>query len=91
MSSVAIADYADTAGRCRKENDQTHGTQPGDPARAARAIVEVVNRDKMPFRLLLGSDAIRLVSAEMDIQRQELEDWKNISLGTDFDAAQREL
>ena len=91
QSSVAIADYADTAGRRRKENDQTHGTQPGDPVRAARAIVEVVNRDKVPFRLLLGSDAVRLVSAEMDIQRQELEDWKDISLATDFDAAQREL
>ncbi|CAN7207075.1 oxidoreductase [Phyllobacterium sp. LjRoot231] len=91
QSSVAIADYADTAGRRRKENDQTHGTQPGDPVRAARAIVEVVNRDKMPFRLLLGSDAVRLVSAEMEIQRQELDDWKNISLGTDFDAAEREF
>lgn len=91
QSSVAITDYADTAGRRRKENDQTHGTQPGDPVRAVRAIVEVVNRDKIPFRLLLGSDAVRLVSAEMDIQRQELEDWKDISLGTDFDAAEREL
>ena len=91
QSSVAIADYADTAGRRRKENDQTHGTQPGDPVRAARAIVEVVNRDKIPFRLLLGSDAVRLVSAEMDIQRQELEDWKDISLGTDFDATEREF
>lgn len=91
QSSVAIADYADTAGRRRKENDQTHGTRPGDPVRAACAIVEVVNRDRVPFRLLLGSDAVRLVSAEMDIQRQELEDWKNISLGTDFDAAERKL
>jgi NAD(P)-dependent dehydrogenase (short-subunit alcohol dehydrogenase family) len=91
QSGVAIADYADTAGRRRKENDQTHGTQPGDPVRAARAIVEVVNKDKVPFRLLLGSDAVRLVGAELDTQRQELEDWKGISLGTDFDAAERGL
>jgi NAD(P)-dependent dehydrogenase (short-subunit alcohol dehydrogenase family) len=37
QSREAIADYADTAGRRRKENDTgTHGTQPGDPARGPR-------------------------------------------------------
>ncbi len=72
QSQSAIADYADTAGRRRKENDQTHGTQPGDPVRAANTIIDVVGKDKLPFRLLLGSDAVRVVSAEMDAQRQEL-------------------
>ena len=37
-----IADYADTAGRRRKEHDTYHGTQPGDPARAAQAIITAV-------------------------------------------------
>ena len=36
QSATVIADYADTAGKRRKENDTAHGTQPGDPARAAR-------------------------------------------------------
>jgi len=42
QSRDAIADYADTAGRRRKEHDTAHGTQPGDPARAAQAIVTAV-------------------------------------------------
>ena len=37
QAGAAIPDYARTAGPRRKENDGTHGTQPGDPARGARA------------------------------------------------------
>jgi NAD(P)-dependent dehydrogenase (short-subunit alcohol dehydrogenase family) len=40
QSAEAIADYAETAGKRRKENDTAHGTQAGDPARAAAALVE---------------------------------------------------
>jgi NAD(P)-dependent dehydrogenase (short-subunit alcohol dehydrogenase family) len=42
QSQDAIADYADTAGRRRKEHDTAHGNQPGDPARAAQAIITAV-------------------------------------------------
>ena len=42
QSAEAIADYADTAGKRRKENDTAHGTQPGDPDRAAEAMIAVV-------------------------------------------------
>lgn len=37
LSASAISDYADTSGKRRKETDTVHGTQPGDPAKAARA------------------------------------------------------
>lgn len=36
QAAESIADYADTAGRRRKEHDTAHGTQPGDPAKAKR-------------------------------------------------------
>ena len=54
----AIADYADTAGRRRKEHDTAHGTQPGDPARAAQAIITAVEAPDSPLLLLLGKDAL---------------------------------
>ncbi|MDD2859596.1 MAG: SDR family NAD(P)-dependent oxidoreductase, partial [Acidiphilium sp.] len=41
-AKTEIDDYADTVGPRRKANDRTDGTQPGDPARAARLIVETV-------------------------------------------------
>jgi len=86
QAKAAIADYADTAGPRRKENDHTDGTQPGDPARAAHALINVVEAKTAPFRFLLGSDAVRIVNAELEAQRQEIENWKELSISTDFPA-----
>ena len=79
-----IPDYAGTAGPRRKENDATHGTQPGDPVRASRLLVDLVESGDLPFRLLLGSDAVRIVGDEMAEQRREFEGWKARSASTDF-------
>lgn len=84
QSHGRIADYDATAGRRRKENDATHGCQQGDPARAALAIIGAVENSNPPFRLLLGSDAIKIVSAELETQRTELEAWRTTSVSTDF-------
>jgi NAD(P)-dependent dehydrogenase (short-subunit alcohol dehydrogenase family) len=82
----AIADYADTAGRRRKENDATHGTQQGDPARAAQAMIDAIEADEPPLLLVLGSDAAGLFADALDAQRAELETWQATSLSTDFPA-----
>ncbi|GGF62423.1 short-chain dehydrogenase/reductase [Azorhizobium oxalatiphilum] len=84
QSSSRIDDYGATAGPRRKENDKTHGTQPGDPERAAQALLRVVGGTKLPFRLLLGSDAVKIVGSEADTQRQEIIDWTEVSVSTDF-------
>lgn len=86
QAKADIADYAETAGPRRKENDKTDGTQPGDPARAAHVLIKVVEGETAPFRILLGSDAVRIVNAELEAQRQEIEDWKELSISTDFPA-----
>lgn len=79
-----IADYAETAGPRRKENDRSHGTQPGDPARAAQVLIEVIQGETMPARLLLGSDAVRIVGGEVETQLREIDAWKAVSARTDF-------
>jgi NAD(P)-dependent dehydrogenase (short-subunit alcohol dehydrogenase family) len=86
QSRTVIEDYADTAGRRRKENDTTHGTQPGDPDRAAQVIIDTVNADQAPFRLLLGSDAISIVRDELKGRINEIDDWAEVSVTTDFPA-----
>jgi len=85
QSAEAIADYADTAGRRRKEHDTVHGTQPGDPKRAAAALVDVVASGKAPELLVLGSDALDGFRAVMDGQRAEVEAWGHVSTSTDFE------
>ena len=84
QSRSAIADYAETAGRRRIENDATDGHQRGDPARGAQVIIKAVEASDPPHLLLLGSDAIQVVGATLDADRAMLEAWKATSLTTDF-------
>jgi NAD(P)-dependent dehydrogenase (short-subunit alcohol dehydrogenase family) len=85
QSAAAIDDYAATAGKRRKENSAgVHGTQRGDPARAAQVIIEVVAAPRPPSLLLLGPDALTTASAILDARRAELEEWRELSASTDF-------
>ena len=84
QSATVIADYAETAGKRRKEVDTAHGTQPGDPARAARAIMSAVEADEPPALLMLGPDALRTIRGVIDAQLAELDDWEATSLSTDL-------
>lgn len=86
QSKTAIADYAETAGRRRIENDQTDGHQIGDPARGAQLIIKAVEAPNPPSLLLLGSDAVRVVSGALDADRAQVEAWKRDSITTDFQA-----
>jgi NAD(P)-dependent dehydrogenase (short-subunit alcohol dehydrogenase family) len=79
-----IADYKKTAGKRRKENDHTNGAEPGDPQKAAQAIIKLAECEKPPFHLLLGVDAINIIGKELETQIKELEEWKSISLSTDY-------
>lgn len=84
QSSTVIDDYADTAGKRRKEVDTAHGTQSGDPARAAQAIITAVQADEPPALLMLGPDALSAIRGVIDAQLAELKDWEATSLSTDL-------
>ena len=86
QSRTAIAGYAETAGRRRIENDTTDGHQIGDPARGAQLIIKAVEVSNPPSLLLLGSDAVQVVSGALDVTRAEVEAWKKDSTTTDFPA-----
>jgi NAD(P)-dependent dehydrogenase (short-subunit alcohol dehydrogenase family) len=86
QSTTVIDDYAETAGKRRKEHDTMHGTQPGDPAKAAQAIIAAVESDEPPAFLLLGKDALstyrRLAAARLDT----VQAWEHLTTSTDLDA-----
>lgn len=83
-ASLELSAYDHTVGKRRKKNDVSHGTQPGDPQKAARALIDVVGRAEVPFRLLLGKDAIKLTRAELRDQSRELEAWLEVSSSTEY-------
>jgi NAD(P)-dependent dehydrogenase (short-subunit alcohol dehydrogenase family) len=84
QSSQPIADYAETAGKRRKEHDTVHGTQKGDPAKAATALIEAVESDAPPSILLLGNDASDAFRAALDALRSDVDAWEGLSRSTDF-------
>lgn len=76
--------YVATAGVRRRERNDTSGTQPGNPAKAAQAIIAVATSASPPFRLLLGNSAYDRVPAELQAQLAEIAAWEEIGRPTDF-------
>jgi short-subunit dehydrogenase len=79
-----IDDYAATVGAARAAVPGRDGTQPGDPVEAARVIVDLAEHPEPPTRLLLGSDAVARAEAKLEQVAKELEQWRTVSLSTDY-------
>jgi NAD(P)-dependent dehydrogenase (short-subunit alcohol dehydrogenase family) len=82
-------DYEETVGainRYRREND---GAQPGDPARAAKIIIDVVGAADPPRRLVLGSDALAAARKAAADRAAETEKWADVSRAADYPADER--
>ncbi len=82
-----IEDYEESVGAAREAFADLDGNQPGDPTRAARAIIEAVDADRPPMRLPLGQMALDNIRAKLDGQLEELERWRSLSETTDLVAA----
>lgn len=79
-----LAAYAETAGAARRRLAEMAGSQPGDPDRAAAAIIAAVRSDSPPLHLVLGPDAYARARQMLDAFSAELETWRHLTLGTDF-------
>jgi len=79
-----ITDYAETAGANQAAIRGYSGNQPGDPVRAAKAIVAAVEADEPPFNLLLGKAALKNARLKVDGLREEFDKWAETSEGADF-------
>jgi len=82
--AAAIADYAATAGARRATIQSYSGSQPGDPVRAAEAIIGAVESAEPPLHLLLGRPAYEQVKAKLQAFADDLETWREVSLGADY-------
>lgn len=83
-SKQQIEDYAATAGDWRSEIRADSGKQPGDPVRAAKAIVTAVESSHPPRHLLLGNNAYDGAIAKLDELREEFGIWESVSRSADF-------
>jgi NAD(P)-dependent dehydrogenase (short-subunit alcohol dehydrogenase family) len=87
VRSRELEAYAPTAGATREAAAAMDGTQQGDPAKAAAAIVRAVEAEDAPLRLALGADAVEAIRAKHARLAADLEAWEDVSRATDFEAA----
>jgi NAD(P)-dependent dehydrogenase (short-subunit alcohol dehydrogenase family) len=82
QSPEPIHDYAETAGKRRKENDTSNPSRGGDPAKAAEAMIAAVESDSPPAILVLGAPTVDMFRAELEARRAELDAWEEVSSRT---------
>lgn len=74
--------YDQTVGPQRVAVKGMDGSQPGDPAKAAAAILDALRAPSPPLRLALGPDAVEYISVALDSRRAELDEWAQLSRST---------
>lgn len=80
-----IEDYAPISSTFLKWLEDMDGKQPGDPDKAAAAMIQVVESDNPPLRLALGADAVAAIEEKLKSVKVELDAWKEVSVNTAFD------
>lgn len=79
--------YGDSVDKARLAFGRMAGNQAGDPARAAAAIIEVVEAERPPLHLLLGSDALGRARGKLEAVIDEIGRWEKVTQNTDYAAA----
>lgn len=87
-ATVTIEDYGETAGANQAAIRGYSGNQPGDPVRAAKAIVEAVESDNPPFYFLLGKAALKNARIKLEALAADFDAWAEVTEGADFPEAE---
>jgi NAD(P)-dependent dehydrogenase (short-subunit alcohol dehydrogenase family) len=81
-------DYEETVGAMNRYRDVADGTQPGDPARAAKIITDIVRLDDPPLRLMLGGSTVEAAEKASESRAREAREWADVSRAADFPAGE---
>lgn len=79
-----IPDYVPITGPFREYIKNAHGNQAGDPAKAAKIMIDLVEGDKKPVRLVLGKMAVNAYKAKLQQELDRVNEWRSISESADF-------
>ncbi len=82
-SKIVIADYTETAHQNKSNIRGYSGNQPGDPHKAAKAIIKVVDSENPPLRLLLGAAALKGARNKLQLLQNDFDAWEETTIGAD--------
>jgi len=77
-------EYDETVGKTARFQRDFNGKQPGDPKRAAAALLKIASEVNPPFRLIIGSDAYNAIEKNDLAKIEAAKEWKFLSISTDF-------
>lgn len=83
-TKIRIEDYATTAGKNMSDLRGYSGNQPGDPVKAAKAMIQVTETENPPLRLLLGAAALKGARLKLEELKKDFDEWADVSEGADF-------
>jgi NAD(P)-dependent dehydrogenase (short-subunit alcohol dehydrogenase family) len=83
-SKIVIDDYKATAETNKNAIRGYSGKQPGDPVRAAKAIVAAVESANPPLHLLLGVAALKGGRNKLEVLKKDFDTWEQTTIGADF-------
>jgi NAD(P)-dependent dehydrogenase (short-subunit alcohol dehydrogenase family) len=81
-----LSDYDGLARDAERIMADHAGREPGDPAKAAQAILTIADVEAPPMHLLLGADALKYAGYAAQGLAADIDAWKTLSLSTGFDA-----
>jgi NAD(P)-dependent dehydrogenase (short-subunit alcohol dehydrogenase family) len=84
MPTDVMPDYQATVGTTAKMMGIMKGREPGDPARAATAIVNAMNQAPYPGQLVLGAGAHERITAGLTQRFANIQKWRNLAVAADF-------
>ncbi|MGA7813892.1 oxidoreductase [Caballeronia sp.] len=87
VAREVIADYDETSGNVRRIAASLNHSQPGNPEKLAKAMIELVDASTPPLRLPLGTDTLKAIAEKNAYVTQETETWRALSASTDFAAS----
>lgn len=82
-SKIKIEDYQTTAHTNQGNIRGYSGNQPGDPVRAAQAIIKIVETENAPVRLFLGAGALKGIRNKLDEITKDVDAWEETTVWAD--------
>lgn len=84
-ASPSIEDYSERRKLNQEAYESQNGNQAGDPAKLARALVNIVDEKQPPLRFIAGKDAVAIVENKIDTLKKQTEAYRDLSISLNHD------
>lgn len=85
-TKIIIDDYAETVGAMRIFAEGANHAQPGDPAKLAKAMIQLAHTENPPLRMPFGTDTLARIAEKNALVDREVAQWRELAASTDFAA-----